>query len=83
LQLPAEGIATYALDWQLCEIGGKVEKAPPKDGSYRTLDIPPFLADLLRWAINSQRPACVEQLTIGPLEVNVVPCPPCRADTFN
>jgi integrase len=45
LQLPAEGIATYVLDWQLREIGGKVEKAPPKDGSYRTLDIPPFLAD--------------------------------------
>jgi integrase len=58
LQLPAEGIATYALDWQLREIGGKVEKAPPKDGSYRTLDIPPFLADLLRWAVKNQRPAC-------------------------
>jgi integrase len=58
LQLPDSGIATYALDWQLREIGGKVEKAPPKDGSYRTLDIPPFLADLLRWAVKNQRPAC-------------------------
>jgi integrase len=58
LQLPDSEIATYALDWQLREIGGKVEKAPPKDGSYRTLDIPPFLADLLRWAVKNQRPAC-------------------------
>ena len=58
LQLPAKGIATYTLDWQLREIGGKVEKSPPKDGSYRTLDIPPFLADLLRWAVKHQRPAC-------------------------
>jgi integrase len=58
LQLPTTGIATYALDWQLLEIGGKVEKAPPKDGSYRTLDIPPFLADLLRWAVKNQQPSC-------------------------
>jgi hypothetical protein len=40
LQLPSSGIATYALDWQLRELGGKVEKAAPKDGSFRTLDIP-------------------------------------------
>jgi hypothetical protein len=33
-------------------------KAPPKDGSYRTLDIPPFLADLLRWAIENRRKEC-------------------------
>jgi hypothetical protein len=43
---------------QLREIGGKVEKAPPKDGSYRILDIPPFLADLLRWAVKNRRPKC-------------------------
>jgi len=33
-------------------------KAPPKDGSYRTLDIPPFLADLLRWAVENRREKC-------------------------
>ena len=58
LQLPAKGIATYTLDWQLREIGGEVDKSPPKDGSYRTLDLPPFLADLIRWAVKHQRPAC-------------------------
>jgi hypothetical protein len=58
LQLPKEGRATYALDWQLLEIGGVVSKAPPKDGSYRVLDIPPFLADLLRWAVKNRLPSC-------------------------
>lgn len=42
IQLPDSGIATYVLDWQLREIGGAVRKSPPKDGSYRTLDLPRF-----------------------------------------
>lgn len=41
LQLSKRGISTYALDWQLREIGGAVRKAPPKDGSFRILDLPP------------------------------------------
>jgi hypothetical protein len=48
LQLPDSGNGTYALDWQLLDVGGKVSKAPPKDGSYRVLDIPPFLVALGR-----------------------------------
>jgi integrase len=59
LQLPAKGIATYQLDWQLRELGGVVTKAPPKDGSYRTLDLPPFLATLMRWAIDNKQPSCI------------------------
>jgi len=58
LQLPGKGIATYQLDWQLREIGGVVRKAPPKDGSYRTLDLPPFLAKLMGWAIENRQERC-------------------------
>ena len=58
LQLAGPGIPTYAVDWQLRELGGVVRKAPPKDGSYRVLDLPPFLADLLRWAVDNRLPAC-------------------------
>jgi integrase len=36
-----------------------VSKAPPKDGSYRTLDLPSFLADLLRWAVENRRERCI------------------------
>jgi len=59
LRLPAAGIATYQLDWQLREIGGVVRKAPPKDGSVRTLDLPAFLADLLRLAVKNRRERCI------------------------
>ena len=58
LQLPKQGIATYAVDWQLREIGGAVCKAAPKDGSYRVLDLPPFLADLMRWAMDNRPTTC-------------------------
>ena len=56
LQLAENGIATYAVDWQLREIEGVVCKSAPKDGSYRVLDLPPFLADLLRWAMDNRQP---------------------------
>jgi integrase len=59
LQLPDIGIATYQLDWQLREIGGAVCKSPPKDGSFRILDLPPFLAKLMRWAIDNRRERCL------------------------
>ncbi|HXL90431.1 MAG TPA: hypothetical protein VN969_15915 [Streptosporangiaceae bacterium] len=65
LQLPATSIATYQLDWQLRELGGAVTKAPPKDGSYRTLDLPPFLATLMRWAIDDRQPSCICPSTDG------------------
>jgi integrase len=58
LQLSGHGISTYAVDWQLRELGGAVCKAPPKDGSYRVLDLPRFLADLMGWAMDSRRSTC-------------------------
>ena len=58
LQAREQGISTYAVDWQLRELGGVVRKSPPKDGSYRVLDLPPFLANLMRWAIDNRRGNC-------------------------
>jgi integrase len=60
-----DGIATYAVDWQLREIGGVVCKAPPKDGSYRVLDLPPFLAELMRWAMENRQTTCSCPLVDG------------------
>jgi hypothetical protein len=63
LQLPQAAIATYAVDWQLRELGGVVRKSAPKDGSYRVLDLPPFLADLIMWAMDNRRETCLCPLT--------------------
>jgi integrase len=63
LQLAEHAISTYAVDWQLRELGGVVGKAPPKDGSFRVLDLPPFLADLMRWARDNRRVSCSCPLT--------------------
>jgi integrase len=65
LQLPKDGIATYAVDWQLREIEGVVCKSPPKDGSYRVLDLPPFLASLMQWARDNRHEACSCPLSDG------------------
>jgi hypothetical protein len=58
LQLTDHGISTCAVDWQLREIGGVVRKPAPKDGSYRVLDLPPFLAQLTRWAAGNRQATC-------------------------
>ncbi|MGH3276979.1 MAG: hypothetical protein ACRDNZ_21965, partial [Streptosporangiaceae bacterium] len=60
--LPDIGIPCYHLDWQLREIGGKVTKAPPKDNSSRTIDLPPFLASLSRQLTAQDRPCCCPEL---------------------
>jgi integrase len=65
LQLAESRISTYAVDWQLRELGGVVRKAPPKDGSYRVLDLPPFLAELMRWAVAHRLPTCRCPVTDG------------------
>ena len=65
LQLPKTGIATYALDWQLRELGGVVRKSAPKDGSYRVLDLPPFLAGHMQWAMDNRHAACACPLLNG------------------
>jgi integrase len=58
LQLTDHSISTYAVDWQLRELGGAVCKSAPKDGSYRVLDLPPFLASLMTWAVSNRRSTC-------------------------
>ena len=58
LQISKDGISTYAVDWQLRELGGEVRKSPPKDGSYRVLDLPQFLADMMQWAMDNRRSSC-------------------------
>jgi integrase len=58
LQLTPDGISTYALDWQLREINGVLGKSAPKDGSFRVLDLPPFLTDLMQWAMDNRHGAC-------------------------
>jgi integrase len=35
------------IDWKLYELKGRFYKGPPKDGSIRPADLPPFLAELL------------------------------------
>jgi len=65
LQLVDSGISTYAVDWQLREVGGAVRKAPPKDGSYRLLDLPLFLVGLMRWAVDNRRSTCRCPVTGG------------------
>ena len=67
LQVPGTGAGTYAVDWQLRELGGVVCKAAPKDGSFRVLDLPPFLAGLMRWAIDHQPGNCSCRLAGGRL----------------
>lgn len=40
--------ASIRVEWQLCEIdGGRIVRIPPKDDSYRDVDVPEFLASLL------------------------------------
>jgi integrase len=46
--------AAIHLDWQLSELNGRFEKMPPKDDSYRVIDLPPFLSDLLAHQITAR-----------------------------
>jgi integrase len=45
------------VEWQLYELdGGELHRCPPKDDSYRTIDIPDFLSGLLTRHIAAKRP---------------------------
>lgn len=50
LGLPPECVRgdTIDLDWKLYELNGHFYRGRPKDGSIRTIDVPPFLQSLLR-----------------------------------
>jgi integrase len=41
------GDETIGIEWKLYELGGRLYRGRPKDGSIRPADLPPFLADLL------------------------------------
>jgi integrase len=41
--------------WKLYELGGRFYKGRPKDGSMRTVDLPPFLAQLLAWHVSETK----------------------------
>lgn len=41
------------IDWKLYELNGRFYQGPPKDGSMRPADLPPFLADLIAAEIAS------------------------------
>ena len=46
-----------------CRIRFRGCRPAPKDGSYRVLDLPPFLASLMTWAVDNRRDTCSCPLT--------------------
>ena len=52
--LPPECVhkATLDIDWKLYELNSRFYRGRPKDGSIRTADLPPFLAELLTWHLD-------------------------------
>jgi integrase len=53
--LPPEAIHDHTLDiaWKLYELNARFYRGRPKDGSIRTVDLPPFLSQLLTWFLDS------------------------------
>ncbi|WP_086777053.1 LacI family DNA-binding transcriptional regulator [Streptomyces griseus] len=48
---------THRIEWQLYELdSGQFERCPPKDDSYRNVDSPPFLCDLISGHIARTNP---------------------------
>lgn len=57
-------LGSLRVDWQLVEVGGRFYPLPPKDDSNRTIDLPPFLSDLLSRQLQArpdQRCACTPE----------------------
>jgi hypothetical protein len=44
---------TMDIDWKLYELDSRFYRRRPKDGSIRTADLPPFLAELLAWHLET------------------------------
>ena len=47
---------TLRVEWQLHEVDGRLLRCPPKDGSFGTIDLPPFLAALLADQVAAVKP---------------------------
>jgi integrase len=45
--------ATIDIDWKLYELNSRFYRGRPKDGSIRPADLPPFLAELLTWHLDT------------------------------
>jgi integrase len=56
--LPPECVRRGEVDvhWKLYELNGRFYRGRPKDGSMRTVDVPPFLTDLLTKQLGKQTP---------------------------
>jgi hypothetical protein len=48
--------ATVDIAWKLYELDSRFYRGRPKDGSIRTADLPPFLAELLAWYLDVNPP---------------------------
>ncbi len=46
---------TVGIDWKLYELDARLYRGRPKDGSIRTADVPPFLAELLASHLEASR----------------------------
>jgi integrase len=58
---------TMDIDWKLYELDSRFYRGRPKDGSIRTADLPPFLAELLAWHLEtSPRRKCTCRNTEEP-----------------
>jgi len=59
--------ATLDISWKLYELNSRFYRGRPKDGSIRTADLPPFLAELLAWHLDtSLRRKCTCRNTESP-----------------
>lgn len=66
--LPPECVRRHEIDvhWKLYELNGRFYRGRPKDGSMRTVDIPPFLGSLLAEHVRRRKPqrcTCVASVT--------------------
>ena len=53
--LPPDCVHGQTMDiaWKLYELDGRFYRGRPKDGSIRTVDVPPFLEELLAWHLGA------------------------------
>lgn len=68
---------TLRVDWQLVEHRGHFYRQPPKDDSHRTLDLPPFLSELLfaQMRGRSEERCCCKGVRVEGQADDEQPCP--------
>ncbi|MEU8278164.1 hypothetical protein ACFYOK_37645 [Microbispora bryophytorum] len=70
-------MSTVRIDWQMVEHGAHFYLQPPKDDSHRSIDLPPFLADLLSRQLQAHpdRRCCCKGVRIEGQTEDEQPCP--------